>query len=143
MFLIPDDYELVTENVEKLIPEAQGRFAKLSESLDNSDINNLVENMIANGEVDAGIALASLVESEMPLNEFIVKHVSSRGEVTRTKDRATRQRNAYQTTGLSKAKRRQIARKTVKTKRSNPSSVARGVRKQKKALKRRKALGLS
>ena len=71
------------------------------------------------------------------------KHVSSRGEVTRTKDRKTRERNAFQTTGLSKAKRRQIARKVVKAKKANPSGQVKGLRKRKKALKRRKALGLS
>ena len=54
-----------------------------------------------------------------------------------------RERNAYQTTGLSKSKRRQIARKAVKSKRANPSVITRGIRKQKKAIKRRQALGLS
>lgn len=142
MFLIPDDYELVTESVEALIPEAQGRFASLSKALDKGDINTLVENMIENGEIEMGIALASLTE-EMALNEFLVKHVSSRGELTRTKDRKTRERNAFQTTGLSKAKRRQIARKATKTKRANPSIQVRGERKRKKARAKRKAFGLS
>lgn len=142
MFLIPDEFELVTENVEKVIPEAQGRFAELSVALDKADINNLVENMIAGGDIELGIALGSLNE-EMQLNEFIVKHVSSRGELTRTKDRKTRERNAFQTTGLSKAKRRQIARKASKTKRANPSIQVRGERKRKKARAKRKAFGLS
>ncbi|BAQ22840.1 head scaffolding protein [Edwardsiella phage PEi20] len=142
MFLIPDEYELVTENVDKLIPEAQGRFAELSAALDKADINNLVENMIAGGDIEMGIALGSLNE-EMQLDEFIVKHVSSRGELTRTKDRKTRERNAFQTTGLSKAKRRQIARKASKTKRANPSIQVRGERKRKKARAKRKAFGLS
>lgn len=142
MFLIPDDYELVSENVEILIPEAQGRFAALSGALDKTDINTIVENMFEAGEIDAAIALGSLNE-EMELNEFIVKHVSSRGEITRTKDRKTRQRNAFQTTGLSKAKRRQIARKATKTKRANPSIQVRGERKRKKARAKRKAFGLS
>lgn len=142
MFLIPDDYELVTENVEKLIPEAQGRFEGLSKALDKTDINNLVENMITDGEVEMALAIGSLNE-DMQLNEFIVKHVSSRGEITRTKDIATRKRNAFQTTGLSKAKRRQIARKATKTKRANPSIQVRGERKRKKARAKRKAFGLS
>ncbi|AHY25155.1 head scaffolding protein [Pectobacterium bacteriophage PM2] len=142
MFIIPDDYELVIESVESLIPEAQGLFANLSKALDKDDINNLVENMFADGDIDQAIALGALNE-DMELNEFIVKHVSSRGEITRTKDRKTRQRNAFQTTGLSKAKRRQIARKATKTKRANPSIQVRGERKRKKAIKKRKALGLS
>lgn len=142
MFLIPDDYELVTENVEKLIPEAQGRLEKLTAALDKTDINNIVESMIASGDIEAGIALGALNE-EMQINEFIVKHVSARGELTRTKDRKTRERNAFQTTGLSKAKRRQIARKATKTKRANPSIQVRGERKRKKARAKRKAFGLS
>ncbi|QBP35513.1 capsid and scaffold protein [Phage NC-G] len=142
MFLIPDDYELTLESVEAKIPEAQGRFATLSEALEKSDINNLVENMIADGDIDTAIAIASLNEN-MALNEFIVKHVSSKGELTRTKDIKTRQRNAYQTTGLSKAKRRQIARKASKTKRANPSIQVRAERKRKKARSKRKAFGLN
>ena len=93
-------------------------------------------------ETDLAVALGSINE-EMQLDEFIVKHVSSRGEITRTKDRKTRARNAFQTTGLSKAKRRSIARKATKSKRANPSGQARGLRKRKKAMKRREALGLS
>ena len=49
---------------------------------------------------------------------------------------------ASQTTGLTKAKRRQIARKAVKTKRANPSIGIKAQRKTKKAMKKRKALGL-
>lgn len=141
MYLIPESYELVLENVEALIPEAQGRIDALSSALDVDDINTIIENMLET-ETDLAVAMASIINEEQ-LNEFIVKHVSSRGEVTRTKDRKTRERNAFQTTGLSKAKRRQIARKVVKAKKANPSGQVKGLRKRKKALKRRKALGLS
>lgn len=142
MLIIPDEFELTVENVEAQLEEAQGRYTALSGALDKADINNLVENMLADGDVELAIALGSLNE-EMQLDEFIVKHVSSRGELTRTKDRKTRQRNAFQTTGLSKAKRRQIARKASKTKRANPSIQVRGERKRKKARAKRKAFGLS
>ena len=141
MYLIPESYELVLENVEALIPEAQGRIDALSSALDIDDINTIIENMLET-ETDLAVAMASIINEEQ-LNEFIVKHVSSRGEVTRTKDRKTRERNAFQTTGLSKAKRRQSARKVVKAKKANPSGQVKGMRKRKKALKRRKALGLS
>ena len=113
----------------------------MSSALDIDDINTIIENMLET-ETDLAVAMASIINEEQ-LNEFIVKHVSSRGEVTRTKDRKTRERNAFQTTGLSKAKRRQIARKVVKAKKANPSGQVKGLRKRKKALKRRKALGLS
>ena len=141
MYLIPESYELVLENVEALIPEAQGRIDALSSALDIDDINTIIENMLET-ETDLAVAMASNINEEQ-LNHFIVKQVSSRGEVTRTKDRKTRERNAFQTTGLSKAKRRQIARKVVKAKKANPSGQVKGMRKRKKALKRRKALGLS
>lgn len=141
MLIVPDEYEVVLENIEAAIPEAESRFKQLSEALDKADINTIVENMLSI-EPEVAIAIGSLNE-EMQLNEFIVKHVSSRGEITRTKDRKTRERQAFQTTGLSKAKRRAIARKVVKSKRANPSGTVRGNRKRKKAMKRRQALGLS
>lgn len=141
MLLLPENFELVIDNVEKLIPEAQGNIDSLSATLSKDDINKIVENMMAS-EPELAIAMGSLNE-EMVLSEFIVKRVNSRGEVSRIKDRKTRERQAFQTTGLSKAKRRQIARKAVKTKRANPSTVTRGERKRKKALRKRKALGLS
>ncbi|AVR55360.1 capsid and scaffold protein [Klebsiella phage vB_KpnM_VPA32] len=141
MLIVPDEYEVVLENIEAAIPEAESRFKQLSEALDKADINTIVENMLSI-EPEVAIAMGSLNE-EMQLNEFIVKHVSSRGEITRTKDRKTRERQAFQTTGLSKAKRRAIARKVVKSKRANPSGTVRGNRKRKKAMKRRQALGLS
>lgn len=140
MLLLPEDYELVIENVEKLLPEAQGNIDSLSVALSKDDINKIVENMMES-EPEMAIAMGSLNE-ELQLNEFIVKRVNSRGDVSRVKDRKTRERQAFQTTGLSKAKRRQIARKATKTKRANPSTQTRGERKRKKALRKRKALGL-
>lgn len=141
MLILPENHELVIDVVEALLPEAQARFDKLSGVLSKDDINKIVENLAAT-ETDLAVALGSINEA-LQLNEFIVKHVDSKGTITRTKDRKTRERNAFQTTGLSKAKRRQIARKATKSKRANPSAQARGLRKRKKALKRREAMGLS
>lgn len=76
------------------------------------------------------------------LNEFIVKSVNAKGLITRRKDRKTRALQAFQTTGLSKAKRRQIARKATKTKRANPSIGVKSLRKRRRALAKRKAMGL-
>lgn len=142
MILLPESTEIVIEDVENLFQEAQDRLDHLSKTFNKEDINKIVENMVSAGDINLALAIGSLNE-EMQINEFIVKHVDSKGTVTRTKDRKTRERNAFQTTGLSKSKRRQIARKAVKSKRANPSGVARGLRKRKKAIKRRKALGLS
>lgn len=76
------------------------------------------------------------------LNEFIVKSVNAKGVITRRKDRKTRALHAFQTTGLSKAKRRQIARKATKTKRANPSIAVKALRKRRRAIAKRKAMGL-
>ncbi|AIZ02820.1 head scaffolding protein [Escherichia phage vB_EcoM_VR26] len=142
MLILPEGYELTLENIESISEAAQGQFDSLSEALETDDINIIVENMFANGEIEKAIVIGALNE-DIQLDEFIVKHVSSRGELTRTKDRATRSRNAFQTTGLSKAKRRQIARKATKTKRANPSTQIRAERKRKKARAKRKAFGLN
>lgn len=76
------------------------------------------------------------------LNEFIVKSVNAKGVIARIKDRKTRALQAFQTTGLSKAKRRQIARKATKTKRANPSIGVKASRKRRRAMAKRKAMGL-
>lgn len=139
MLILPEGFEAVLEDIEKLLPEAKIRVKALS-VLEKSGINTIIENMVAD-EPAVAIAMLSILENES-LSEVMVKHVSSSGQVTRTKDRKTRARNAFQTTGLSKSRRRQIARKAVKTKRANPSIQTRSLRKRKKALKKRKALGL-
>lgn len=79
---------------------------------------------------------------EEVLSEYIVKAVNAKGTITRKKDRKTRERRALQTTGLSKAKRRQIARKASKTKRADPSIKRIANRKRKRAMAKRKAFGL-
>ena len=120
--------------------------AKLDEaatkiSILESDSISVAERMLNTDDTVLALAMLSIVES-MPINETIVKHVDSRGTITRKKDRKTRERLATQTTGLSKSRRRQIARKTVKTKRANPSGTIRANRKRKRAMKRRNSMGL-
>ncbi|MBF84621.1 MAG: hypothetical protein CL489_09115 [Acidobacteria bacterium] len=75
--------------------------------------------------------------------EAIERTVSSKGEITKRKDRKTRKRRATQTTGLSKSKRRQIARKAARTKKKNPSGQRKAARKAKIAKRKRKAMGIS
>lgn len=139
MIIIENQVDL--DIVISMIPEAEKRFSALSESFDKEEIQKIVENL-AKSEPELAIAIGSLNES-IQLNEFMVKHVNSRGEVKKKKDRKTREKQAFQTTGLSKSTRRQIARKAAKTKRANPSIQVRADRKRKKAMKKRQALGLS
>lgn len=93
---------------------------------------------------DSEIFESFVIESygQEVLDEFIVKTVNAKGTIVRKKDRKTRERRALQTTGLSKAKRRQIARKATKTKRADPSIKRRANRKRKRAMAKRKAFGL-
>lgn len=93
------------------------------------------------GDREAFELFAETVDEKI-LTEFLVKTVSSRGEVRKIKDRKTRQRQALQTTGLSRSKRRQIARKAAKTKRSKPTISKKASRKRARAMKRRKSMGL-
>lgn len=76
------------------------------------------------------------------LEEKFVRTINASGQIRRIKDRKTRERMATITTGLSKAKRREIARKTRRTKRANPSIGRKALRKRRKALLKRKAFGL-
>lgn len=85
--------------------------------------------------------LDEMLEDEY-LEEKFVRTVNAAGVIRRRKDRKTRERMATMTTGLSKARRREIARKTRRTKKSNPSIGRRALRKRRKALLKRKAFGL-
>lgn len=83
-----------------------------------------------------------MLEDDEYLEEKFVRTVNASGQIRRIKDRKTRERMATITTGLSKARRREIARRTLRTKRSNPSIGRRALRKRRKALLKRKAFGL-
>lgn len=127
--------QLKIEDIEFLKEDADVRFESLSKVFSKEDITKIVEN-IAKEDENLAVAIGALNEN-VPLNEFMVKHVSSKGEITRTKDRKTRKQQAFQTTGLSKSKRRQIALRAAKTKRANPSGEIKRKKKFKKALKKR------
>ncbi|UYD59713.1 prohead assembly protein [Aeromonas phage avDM5] len=139
--LIPSDYIAEAVKIEAAMADATFRVNHLVESGFATDEIVGVISRVAASEPDMAIAMISVVESTS-IDEAIVKHVNSRGEITRTKDRATRKRNAFATTGLTASTRRQIARRAAKTKRANPSINVKAQRKTKRALKRRKALGL-
>lgn len=81
------------------------------------------------------------LESE-ELDEKIVKKVASDGSISKVLDKKTRARKATQTTGLSKSKRRLIAKKAAKTKKKDLGGVMKANRKRKKTLRKRSNLGL-
>lgn len=139
--IIPSEYSADVKIVESYLAQAVVRVKSLSEAgLSNDEIVGVISKNSLD-ETDMSIAMMSVVEN-ISISEAIVKHVNSKGEVTRTKDRETRKRNAFKTTGLTASARRQIARKAAKTKRSQPTIGIKAQRKTKRALKRRKALGL-
>lgn len=111
-------------------------------SVFGSDLKIFLENNLNNTEdAVAALKLIAMVEG-CDLHEVLVKRVTSRGVISRVKDRKTRARLATQTTGMAKAKRRQIARRAAKTKKANPSGKIRALRKRKRAMARRKSMGI-
>lgn len=139
MIIVDKDIDIAI--VESKVEAAKSKFDLLSECYTKDDITQVAINL-SQEDPELAIALGSLNE-QMQLDEFMVKHVSSRGEITRTHDLKTRQIRATQTTGLTKAARRQIARKAQKTKRANPGIQTRALRKKKRAMAKRRSLGLS
>ncbi len=81
-------------------------------------------------------------EESMVLYEQIIKTVDSSGTVTRKISRNIRSRRAALTTGISKSKLKLRARKAARTKKQNPMIGVRALRKRRKALRRRKQMGL-
>lgn len=141
MYKFAPDAQVNETLAESMIEDAKTRVLCLAEAqFDESEISTVINNIVSESN-ELAIAMISIVES-CSIQEAIVKHVNSKGEITRRKDRKTRERQAFQTTGLSKSTRRQIARKAVKTKRVNPSIGRIAQRKTKKALRKRAALGL-
>ena len=143
---------------ENIFEAAFEYYSTLEESFNQEEIENIQINMI-NGDssFELGTIIYQLVNGysldectsdfdEMLEDEYLeekfVRTVNASGQIRRIKDRKTRERMATITTGLSKAKRREIARKTRRTKRANPSIGRKALRKRRKALLKRKAFGL-
>lgn len=143
---------------ENIFEAAFKYYSTLEESFNQEEIENIQINMInEDSSFELGTIIYQLVNGysldectsdfdEMLEDEYLeekfVRTVNSSGQIRRIKDRKTRERMATITTGLSKAKRREIARKTRRTKRANPSIGRKALRKRRKALLKRKAFGL-
>lgn len=132
-----DELVKLLESVE---PEAIAQLA-IIESRFGDEADTILNNLYESGDVLIATKMICLHEN-IDLQEFIVKRVTSQGVISRVKDRRTRTRLATQTTGMSKAKRKLIARRAAKTKRANPSGKIRALRKRKRAMNRRKTMGL-
>lgn len=97
---------------------------------------------LASGRTEDLLETAEELLENYELSEVIAKHVDASGTISRRKDKKTRERQATQKTGLNKSKRRLIARKAAKTKRANKGGQLRAQRKRRKALLKRKSMGL-
>ena len=143
---------------ENIFEAAFEYYSTLEESFNQEEIENIQINMInEDSSFELGTIIYQLVNGysldectsdfdEMLEDEYLeekfVRTVNASCQIRRIKDRKTRERMATITTGLSKAKRREIARKTRRTKRANPSIGRKALRKRRKALLKRKAFGL-
>lgn len=143
---------------ENIFDAAFEYYSTLEESFNQEEIENIQINMInEDSSFELGTIIYQLVNGysldectsdfdEMLEDEYLeekfVRTVNASGQIRRIKDRKTRERMATITTGLSKAKRREIARKTRRTKRANPSIGRKALKKRRKALLKRKAFGL-
>lgn len=128
------------ELVEKALPEAIKIHKSLSETLDKDDINTVVENM-ARLELDLAIALGSVNEN-IQINEYLVKHVTSDGEVSDRQDKKTRARETASKSKVSLAKRREVARRAARTRRANPAKAKESEAKRQEARSKRSAMGV-
>ena len=80
-------------------------------------------------------------DSEIIL-EALVKRVSSDGTIRKTLSRKIRNRRATLTTGMSRANLKLRARKSARTRKRSPGVVRKGLRKRRKAMRRRKQMGI-
>ena len=135
-----EELDILASLVEERKQHVTVRLEEMKKALGDS-VGTVLENMLNTDEAIDAFAMLSIEESE-DIQESIVKRVNALGVVSRVKDRSTRERQATQTTGLSKSARRQIARKAAKTKRAHPNIARKAVRKRKKAMKKRDQMGL-
>lgn len=90
----------------------------------------------------AAIITEAFGELDEDLMEALVKRVRSDGTVRKTLNRAIRKRRASLTTGMSKANLRIRGRKAARTRKRSPGTVRKALRKRRKAMRRRKQMGI-
>lgn len=100
-----------------------------------------LEDGLTEGELTELLSEA-FVEDSDELLEALVKRVSSDGTVRKTLSRKIRKRRATLTTGISKADLKLRARKAARTRKRSPGVVRKSIRKRRKAMRRRKQMGI-
>lgn len=133
-------------------------YKEQSKIFSDSELVSIAESMIlSEDERQTGVYLFQLAQGNDNINMFesaeelvenfemseaIKKHVDASGNIVRRKDRKTRERQATASTGLNKSRRRAIARKAAKTKRADKGGQLRAQRKRRRAIQKRKSLGI-
>lgn len=123
--------ELVESELNELYEESDETLLDfLEDAYDTSEYDLMKEEMGFSDEEHEAIV------------EALVKRVDSKGNVTRTQNRRVRKARATQTTGLSRSALKARGRKAARARRANPGAVRQGLRKRRRALKRRKQMNI-
>lgn len=111
------------------------------EEVDDLFVDLFIESF--EGDKDELLEFFDLTDEEAEtICEQMVKRVNSQGKIRKTLSRQLRSRRAAMTTGMSKSQLKIRARKAARTKRKNPMIQVKALRKRKKAMRKRKQLGL-
>lgn len=86
--------------------------------------------------------LGLTVEEFEDLLESTTRRVSSSGQIKRIPNKKRRTQRARQTTGMSKTERKRRAVRAARTRKRNPGSVRKAVRKRKRAMRKRRSLNI-
>ena len=76
------------------------------------------------------------------LEENLRRRVNSAGKVSKVRSRQVRSRRAVQTTGMSRSQLKRRARRAAITKKRNPAMMRKALKKRRKALRKRKSMGI-
>lgn len=135
-------------NFEDLIESHSDFFEEIDSNIDDFVLESFDDDEILLIVDELGIQLdeddfESISEEDLAkLNEELRRRVTSRGQVSRVKDRKTRSRRANQTTGISKSQRKKRARKAARTRKRNPGSVRKAIKKRNRALRKRSQMNI-
>ena len=81
-------------------------------------------------------------DMEELISEATRRRVSAKGEVRRVATRRTQRMRANRTSNMSPSQRRRAARGATLTRKRNPAAVRKAVRKRRRAMRRRRQMGI-
>lgn len=136
-------------NFDDLLESHEDMFESIDEMLDDLMIESFSDEEIMDIADELGIQLESIDDLESisdddlsNLHEQMQRRVTSRGNVSRVKNKKTRSRRATSTTGMSKTALRKRARKSARTRKRKPGQVRKAIKKRNRALRKRKNMNI-